>query len=151
MAKAQLLKMVREAYSEQNEMSLKASLAGITPQEATFVPAAGIKTIQELVLHIADYKVLYCSQGFGTHDIQVSGPGIDCAIEYLDKAQRLLESCLESLPQEALNKPIKTRFHGESAAHFFRTMAIHDIWHGGQIRTRRTLFATLRIPAAVSA
>lgn len=145
------MKHVRDAYSAQDEMSLKAALLRTTPEEATFVPAPGIKTIQQLVVHIADCKVLYCSQGFGTHDVQMSGPGISGAIAYLDAAQRIMERCLESCSEEDLAKPIKTRSHGQSAAHFFWIMAMHDIWHGGQIRTRRTLFAAQRpTPTAIA-
>jgi hypothetical protein len=85
--------------------------------------------------------VLYCAQGFGVRDIQVSGPGISAALDYLDRAQEQLEGCLNGLSAEALLKPIPTRFHGDSAAHFFQVMAMHDVWHGGQIRTRRTIFS----------
>ena len=76
-----------------------------------------------------------CGAGWGLHH----APGIAGAIELLKNSQRLLTRCLESCSDEALEQPIPTH-HGKTAAHFFWIMVMHDLYHAGQISTRRTLF-----------
>jgi hypothetical protein len=66
-------------------------------------------------------------------------PGIMGAISLLEQSQRVLIECLESCSNESLEQPIPTH-HGKSAANFFWTMLMHDLYHAGQIRTRRTMF-----------
>jgi hypothetical protein len=65
--------------------------------------------------------------------------GIVEAIKLLERSHRVLTECLESCSEEKLEMPIPTR-HGKSAAHFFWVMMMHDLYHAGQIRTRRTLY-----------
>jgi hypothetical protein len=76
-----------------------------------------------------------CGAGWGCH----AAPGITGAIGLLERAHRVLTECLESCSEDSLDKPIPTH-HGKSAANFFWIMIMHDIYHAGQIRTRRTLF-----------
>jgi len=56
-------------------------------------------------------------------------------IEFLKRAQTHLMDCLQGCPEERLTLPIPTQNHGDSAAHFFSVMAVHDVSHGAQIRT----------------
>ena len=63
-------------------------------------------------------------------------------IELSRNAHLRLLACLEGCTEEDLAHPIPTRFHGQSAAHFFWIMAMHDISHGAQIRTIRRAFGT---------
>ena len=53
-------------------------------------------------------------------------------------AHDVLTGCLESCTEESLELPIPNH-HGKSAAHFFWIMIMHDLYHAGQIRTRRTI------------
>lgn len=162
-AKQLLLKQTAEAFSGRSDMPLMASLADITQAEASWSPDKDSPTAEQLVRHFAWAKARYCQQAFGTAmpiiDDSVNGdgdcaelpwefpcgaswgsaiaPGIDGAIKLLARAQAMLTNCLETLPDEALDQPIPTN-HGKSAAHFFWMMIMHDLYHAGQIRTRRT-------------
>jgi len=147
MCKQLLLRQLREAYADMPDMSLKSALANLSEDEANYTPAVGIKTIKQLVIHIADIKVLYCSQAFSTADIQISGPDFASAMKYLEAAHAQLTACLERCREEDLVKPLPTRKHGDSAAYFFCFMAMHDLWHGGQIRTRLALYASEKAKA----
>ena len=60
----------------------------------------------------------------------------------LDQAHKLLVGCLEALPEEALDEPIPTQWHGESAAHFFWIMVMHRVSHAAQIRTIRRAYGS---------
>jgi hypothetical protein len=71
--------------------------------------------------------------------------GIGGAIKLLEQSHRVLTECLESCSDEALEQPISAH-HGKSAAHFFWIMLMHDLYHAGQIRTRRSLFRTMARP-----
>jgi hypothetical protein len=66
--------------------------------------------------------------------------GIAAAVKLLEGAQGVLMECLEGCSEEALGKPIPT-YHGKkTAANFFSVMVMHDFYHAGQIRTRRTAY-----------
>ena len=105
-------KIIVEAFEENGEMSLLCSLAGLTQQEA-------------------EWKLTPTPFG-----------DIRRMIELSRNAHLRLLACLEGCTEEDLAHHIPTRFHGQSAAHFFWIMAMHDISHGAQIRTIRRAFGT---------
>jgi hypothetical protein len=168
-AKQLLIKQTAEAFSGRPDMPLMASLEGITQEEASWRPDGTTPCIEEIVRHIAWAKSRFCQRGFGTPMALVdptvndngdspefpnefpcgsawgSGveKGIEGAIRLLKQAHRVLTDCLESYCEESLDKPIPTH-HGKSAANFFWVMLMHDIYHAGQIRTRRTVFRALK-------
>lgn len=167
-----LLKQTADAYDGRADMSLTASLRGITPAEASWRPGEGTPTAEQIVRHVAWAKSRYCHEGFGRPmaledgyvDANGDAPGlpwefpcgagwgsrvaagIGPAVELLELSHRVLVGCLESLSENALDQPVPTR-HGTSAANLFWVMAMHDLYHAGQIRTRRTLRPTAT-PAA---
>jgi uncharacterized damage-inducible protein DinB len=164
-AKDLLIKQTAEAFSGRPDMPMMAALAGITQQEASWRPDSSTPSIEQLVRHIAWAKSRFCQQGFGKpmilKDESVNddgdsadlpqefpcgaawggraAPGIQGAVGLLERAHRVLTECLESCSEDSLDKPIPTR-HGKSAMNFFWIMIMHDIYHAGQIRTRRTSF-----------
>jgi hypothetical protein len=159
-----LLKQSGEAFSGRPDMSLMASLKDITQPEASWQPDGAIPTIEQIVRHVAWAKSRFCLEGFGkpmvlvdesvnetgdTADLPWEFPcgaawglnlsrGIVGAIELLEKSHVRLIECLEACSDESLDQPIPTH-HGKSAAHFFGIMLMHDLYHAGQIRTRRTV------------
>jgi len=173
-AKQLLIKQTAEAFRGRPDMPLMASLEGITQEEASWRPDEATPTIEQIVRHIAWAKSRFCQQGFSTAMVlidksvnddgdtadlpwefpcgaafgnTVSG-GIAEAVKLLEQAHRVLTDCLDSVPDAKLEEPIPTN-HGKSAANFFWIMLMHDLYHSGQIRTRRTLYrAGLRPPAS---
>jgi len=145
-----LLKQTREAFDGNDEMSIKSALWKITQDEASWVPGPGMKSAEQMVRHLAWCKSWYCQQGFGRPMLTIDekAQNITEAVALLDAAQKTLLECLQACNEESLGQPIPTKFHGESAAHFFWIMLMHDIWHGGQIKTRRRAFRS-RTPTAV--
>jgi hypothetical protein len=164
-AKQLLATQVAGAFRGRPDMPLMAALDRITQAEASWQPDANTPSIEQLVRHIAWSKSRFCQQGFGTpmplDDPTVdeagdsaglspefpcgatwgrsTAPGIEAALQLLEKAQRIFAACLESCSEEMLEKPIPAP-HGRSATNFFWTMLMHDIYHAGQIRTRRTFY-----------
>lgn len=166
-----LLKQMADAFSGRPDMSLLASLNGITQEEASWQPDASAPSIEQIVRHIAWSKSRFCERGFGRPVILVdpavnedgdsaalpyefpcgaawgcqTDSGIDAAVRLLEQSHYNFADCLTTCSHEALEQPIPTH-HGKSAANFFSIMLLHDVYHAGQIRTRRTLYATSRRP-----
>jgi hypothetical protein len=168
MAKSLLLKQTADAFRGRPDMPIMASLDGITQAEASWSADANIPTIEQIVRRVGWAKSSFCHQGFGTPMVLVDplvnddgdspdlprefpcgagwgrelAAGIGGAIKLLEQAHGVLTRCLETCSDDALEKPIPTH-HGKTAANFFWVMLMHDLYHAGQIRTRRTLFRVI--------
>ena len=142
-AKQLLLEQLRDAYSGDDEMSLRASLGDLRHEEAAWRLNDTTWTIAEIVYHVASCEIEYCRQGFDRgieHDKPLDD--VPRLLALLDHAHDLLVRCLQQCPDEDLDKPIPTRWHGESAAHFFWIMIMHRISHAAQIRTIRRVYGS---------
>lgn len=139
-----LLKETHEAYAGDPEMSLTAALLDLTPGEATWRFNETTWTIEEILYHIASVKIGYCQQGFGRWSEEYPKPLGDLAamLALMDRAQHHLVECLERCSEAELAEPIATRFHGESAAHFFWIMIMHDITHASEIGMIRRAYGS---------
>jgi uncharacterized damage-inducible protein DinB len=139
-----LIKETHEAFSGNDEMSLMTSLNEIEQKEAEWNLNETTWTIEEILFHVASSKIEYCKQGFGQWKDEYEKPFGDIGkmIQLLERAQSHLMECLHGCSDEDLMKPIQTKFHGESAAHFFWIMIMHDISHGAQIRTIRRAYGS---------
>jgi DinB superfamily len=132
-----LIRQTKLAFSEDPEMSLMVSIQGLTADNAARRLNDRIWTIEEIVFHVAFWKIEYCRQGFGrwNHPIRSLLTDFQQTIKFLEAAQAHLMECLQACSEESLSRPIPTQNHGKSAAHFFSVMAIHDVSHAAQIRT----------------
>ena len=142
-AKDLLLKQLGDAFSGDDEMSLKASLGNLSQEEASWRTNDTTWTIEEILYHIASCEMEYCKQGFGV-ETEYGKPigNIDKMLDLVDKAHDILVKCLEGCSAEDLDEPIKTQYHGESAAHFFWIMIMHRISHAAQIRAIRRAYGS---------
>ena len=142
-AKQLLLKQLEDAYSGDDEMSLQASLGDLSPEEAGWRMNDTTWTIAEILYHLYSCEIEYCEQGFG-QSVPYEKPLDDIAalLDLLDQAHALMVRCLSGLSEEVLDQPIPTRWHGESAAHFFWIMVMHRVSHAAQIRTLRRAFGS---------
>ena len=158
-----LLQQTADAFSGRPDMSLMASLQGITQEEASWRPDENTPTAEQLVRHVAWAKSKYCHDGFAT-PMTVDDPsvnddgdaaavpwefpcgaawgcslagGIAEAVKLLEQSHRMVVACLEACSDEAMGRPVPGR-HGKSAANLFWILLMHDAYHAGQIRTRRT-------------
>ena len=142
-AKELLLKQLDDVHSGDDEMSLQASLSDLTPKEAAWRLNDTTWTVAEIVYHIASCEVEYCRQGFG-QVIEYDKPldDVPALLALLDQAHALMVRRLDQCSEEALDQPIPTQWHGESAAHFFWIMVMHRISHAAQIRTLRRAYGS---------
>jgi uncharacterized damage-inducible protein DinB len=139
-----LLVQTRWAYAGDTEMSLLDAIDGLTPEELVWRADAELWTIGEILYHVAVGKIEHCKQGFGAWQGSYTrcADDLPALLELLDRAQFHLLECLQSCNDEALLQPIRTHYHGESAARFFAAMLAHDIAHAAQIRGLRRRFGS---------
>jgi len=132
-----------DAYSGDDEMSLQASLANLDEEEAAWRMNATTWTIAEIMYHLYSCEIEYCRQGFG-RSIPYGKPlrNVEGLTDLLDQAHELMMGCLRDCPETALDQPIPTQFHGESAAHFFWIMVMHRVSHAAQICTLRRAYGS---------
>jgi hypothetical protein len=138
-----LLKQLHDCYAGDDEMSLQASLADLTPQEAAWRMNDTTWTIAEILYHLYSCEIEYCAQGFG-QSIPYDKPLDDVLdlLSLLDQAHALMVRCLSECSEHALGQPIPTQWHGQSAAHFFWIMVMHRVSHAAQIRTLRRAYGS---------
>jgi uncharacterized damage-inducible protein DinB len=142
-AKQLLLKQLHDVYSGDDEMSLQASLADLTPEEANWRLNDKTWTIAEILYHIAACEIEYCRQGFGREiAYEKTLDDVPQLLALLEQAHELLVGCLQACSEEALDQPIPTQWHGESAAHFFWIMILHRASHAAQMRTIRRAYGS---------
>jgi len=141
-----LLQQSRWAHQEDPEFSLLTALEDLTPAELVWRADPELWTIGEILYHVATAKIEYCRQGFG----QWQGDYARCVdelpalLELLARAQFHLIECLASCTEETLGYPIRTHYHGSSAAEFFGVMIAHDLAHAAQIRALRRRYGWRR-------
>ena len=137
-----LLHQTHLAFDRDDEMSLKASLAGVSAEMAECKAEGLGSSIAEIVWHVAWCKLWYCQDAFGIEADLAEPADYGAILRRLDEAQAALIQCLETCTQDALTQPVATQFHNESGAHLFTILAIHDVSHATSIRARKRLLGT---------
>lgn len=138
--------------------SLRSSIKGVTVDEALWRPGERWNCIWDLVLHAAYGKYLVASRldpdtdrEFGRRLARSWWPRLP---ETADKAawradqgflvewhERLLEVCARVPPERLRAKRLQSRF---TLAQELRGLALHDVYHAGQVRLLRRLHADAR-------
>ena len=138
-AKELLQKQTHEAFAGDDEMSLMAAVRRLAQEEAAWKPNRETGTIEQIVHHVAACKIMYCKQAFGDCPLEDDVPVGDLGktLDWLDRTHQHLAERLEAIGLEDLASPVPTKFHGESAAHLFWVLLMHDLCHGGQIQMIR--------------
>ena len=140
-----LLHQTRVAFEVDDEMSLMASLHGVTAEVADWRSPELDKSIADIVWHVAWAKLWYCEQAFGPSPISLEDPDdFSKRLRRLANAQAHLLENLGRCTEAWLADPVPTKFHGQSGAHLFTILAIHDISHAASIRARKKLYVASR-------
>ncbi len=163
-----LLEMMADAYEGSRWHSLKRTLRGLTRAEMHYKPvpktldleeggrAPYLSTIARKVVHIALCKVMYENHAFGGRTLTwpaahetlglteaVKGPRK--LVAALDRAHKRLRGTLARLSDSDLDKKVYTNWGERVPAWWiFNCMIQHDLWHGAQISTLRTMYKLQR-------
>lgn len=111
----------------------------LTEEQAKKRPDCWHRSVFEILHHVADYKAKFIIQAFGPPEkpLPQVGRTLESAVAYLEAAHEYVVECLERIPEEDLDKPVRTECHGETAAILFSVLAQHDAKHGGEIQVLR--------------
>ena len=154
MAVPLLLAMLDEAYEGDSwhGPTLRASIRRVRVEEASWRPSPKARNIWEITLHAAywKYAVLRRFTGEKRGSFPRKGsdwfprPSKDSAeswaedVKLLDEIHRRLRACVESIEVADLDvtPPGSTVTNGA----ILRGIALHDVYHAGQIQTLRHLY-----------
>jgi len=150
---AVLLHLLDEAYGKTawHGPNLTGSLRGVTAREAAWRPAPGRHNIQELAVHAAYWKYVvrrrmtgekrgsFPIEGSNFIELPVADPAAwKSARGVLEREHRALRAAVEGFPPERLRKALPgTR--GRTALREIAGIAMHDVYHTGQIQLVKTL------------
>ena len=147
--RALLLRLIDECYDKTawHGPNLKSSIRRVTAEEAVWRPRPGRRNIAEIVVHCAywKYAVRRRITGGKRGSFPLKGSNwfaLPAKLttkqwhEYLSLLDEQHAALRETVGHEAWAKLLKGR---QPAAHV-HGIALHDVYHAGQIRTLKTLF-----------
>ncbi len=148
-----LLHLIDEAYGTAawHGPTLKGSLRGVAARQAAWRPAKGRHNIRELAMHAAYWKSVVRRRltGGGKGSFPIEGrnffdlpapteKGWRAEREILDREHRALRAAVAAFPAARLREPLpETR--GRTALREIAGVALHDVYHTGQIQLVKTL------------
>ena len=147
-AVSQLLFLLDEAFEDQKWHSLLNNLQAVTPDEWTWVPPDGRRSIRDIVLHVVGAKLMYHNQAFGDASLAWDDPvivdneavaTIPSAIEWLRQGQQRLRQSIAALDDDELLLPRKTHLGMKEMRWIISVMITHDLYHAGEINHIRCL------------
>lgn len=114
------------------------------------LPASGrLSTIEHKLAHVATCKVMYAEYAFRRGTLRwrwadLSVPrNLPDMLQYLERAHLMLQSHVAELADADLPKTRKTNWGALwPTERILWTLIAHDIYHGAQIRTMRSFYAT---------
>jgi len=148
----QLLAMIDEAYSGKawHGPTLRGSLKGISPREASWRPGRGRHSIREIVLHAAywKYTVRRRLSGEARGSFRLKGHNFfprtgrggetswEEEVAILESEHALMRAAILRGGTRAMRARVGRTLRGEA---LIRGIAAHDLYHAGQVRLIRRL------------
>lgn len=147
-AVSQLLFLLDEAFEAQKWHSLLNNLRAVTPDDWTWVPPGGRRSIRDIVLHIGGAKLMYHNQAFGDASLTWDDPVIEdsdavatipSAIEWLRQGQQRLRQSIAALDDDELLLLRRTHLGMKETRWIICVLITHDLYHAGEINHIRAL------------
>lgn len=147
-----LLHAIDEAYenSAWHGTTLKGSLRGVTARQAAWRPAPGRHSIRELAAHAAYWKLVVRRRLTGDTSASFPLAGSNwfalppptekawrAAREILDREHRALRAVVAGFAPRRLRSPLPGM--QRTALREIAGIALHDVYHAGQIQLVKTL------------
>jgi hypothetical protein len=125
------------------------NLCSVTPDDWSWVPAGGHRTICDIVRHVGGCKFMYHNHAFGDAELTWDDPLVDGvgalatvsgAIEWLKQGQERLRQTIASLDDAELPRPRRTNWgEWKETRWIIAVMIQHDQYHAGEINHIRAL------------
>ena len=161
MDKEQLLALVEEGFHKPawHGPNLRSALRGVTPEEAVWRPAGGRHNIWEIAVHAAYWKYAVTQRltGSKNHDFPEKGRNWFVRDEsklakgevanrwksdlgLLARTHREMCKAITEIKEQDLMRPM--RGSRQTAIRNIVGIAMHDIYHAGQIQMLRKLYGS---------
>ncbi len=148
-AVSQLLYLLDGAFQGPEWHSLLGNLRSLTPEDWTWVPPGGHRSIRDIVQHVGGCKFMYHNHAFGDATLTWDDPlvvggdalsSVSAAIEWLRDGQERLRSGVAVLDDAEMLRPRMTNW-GElkETRWIIAVMIQHDLYHAGEINHLRSL------------
>ncbi len=148
-AVSQLLYLLDGAFQGPEWHSLLGNLRSLTPEDWTWVPPGGHRSIRDIVQHVGGCKFMYHDHAFGDATLTWDDPlvvggdalsSVSAAIEWLRDGQERLRSGVAVLDDAEMLRPRMTNW-GElkETRWIIAVMIQHDLYHAGEINHLRSL------------
>jgi uncharacterized damage-inducible protein DinB len=153
-----LLRILDEAYEKKawHGPNLRGSIRGLSAEEAAWRPGHGRHNIWEIVVHAAYWKYAVCRRILGTkrgsfslkgsnwfdRHAELSEPAWRADIRLLDDMHRLLKATIAR--QTSAHLHATPRGSKVSTITQVYGIALHDVYHAGQIQLLKRLRKTGR-------
>ncbi len=147
-AVSQLLYLLDEAFEAQKWHSLLNNLRAVAPDDWTWVPPGGRRSIRDIVLHVGGGKRMYHNHAFGDASLTWDDPviadvdavfTIPSALEWLHQGQQRLRQSISALTDDDLLFPRKTHLGMKETRWIISVLITHDLYHAGEINHLRCL------------
>ena len=148
-ALSQLLYLLDEAFEGNVEHSLLGNLRSLAPDDWTWVPPDGHRSIRDIVQHVGGCKVMYENHAFGDGGLTWEHPLVDgedaltsitAAIDWLREGQECLRRSVAALDDDELVRPRMTNWGEPKETRWIIAVMIqHDLYHAGEINHIRSL------------
>lgn len=143
------LYLLDDAFAGPDWHSVLSNLTALAPEDWTWTPPGGVRSIREIVLHLGCSKLVAYDQAFGAATLtwdDVDGDeetsDIPSAIAWLRMGHERLRSGIAALADDAeLLRPRRTNWGElrETRWVIVVTMIQHDLYHSGEINHLRAL------------
>lgn len=147
-AVSELLYLLDTAF-EGTWHSLLDNLQPVTPEDWTWVPPGGHRTIRDIVQHVGGCKFMYQDYAFGDGRLIWDDPLVDgkdtldtpaAAIGWLREGQATLRRSVAGLQDADLPGLRMTNWGEQKETHWIIVAMIqHDLYHAGEINHLRSL------------
>ncbi|MEO8288442.1 MAG: DinB family protein [Chloroflexota bacterium] len=146
---SQFLYLVDESFQGKDWHSLLSNLKLVTPDDWSWVPAGGDRSIKDIVQHVGSCKLMYHNHAFGDAQLTWNDPAVEgaaltetipSAISWLRGAHERLRESIAALDDDELFRPRMTNWGELKETRWIVTTVIqHDLYHAGEINHIRAL------------
>lgn len=145
------LDLMDSAFAGPDWHSLLSNLNTVTPEDWTWVPPGGARSIRDIVRHVGRVKVMAHDQAFGSGTLTWDDPRVDgdeatvdvaSAITWLRTSQERLRGGVAALADDAeLLRPRRTNWGELKETRWIIVVSMiqHDLYHAGEINHVRSL------------
>lgn len=145
----QFLFLLDEAFEDSEWHSLIGNLRSANEEDWHWIPQDGYRSIRDIVLHLAECKVMYHNYAFGdaclswedmkAHSREISSGSCE-ATTRLRESQQQLRHAISALDDAGLEAERLTNWGQMRPTRWIvATMIEHDLYHGGEINHIRSL------------